>query len=344
MIKACLNAAAVVLSTCHIASANGMSETMLDFGNQRTALYALLTERPEGAAPVVHELGRRLGVMNSPDGKPYLASSYIAITPLLQYDHNTNGGSTFNSFDIYGFNFTVNDEDIADPDLTAGAAMNAGAALAIGSGVTIGADVQFSYRKGIEHGHKILENAQSINIQKTFNEWNYLSGSLTRVNKDVSLSETEDMYAILTAGRIWGNVSSINDLSASFVRFYDQQNFQSRGRLDWEIGRAEGFTIKSAAEIGEKIDGAHLPTTSLQAKVYGNIYGKSASLGFGYIKESGGYFINQSRSDEIYALSTSYQFKDSLGLYISFEGRKSSVKELSTENFNMGLTWKPFVF
>ena len=164
-------------------------------GSARLPLFALMVQRPQGAAETVASLQQGQGFGHIAGQGPQRLSSGLSLSPILRYDNNINGGTPGDSILIGGLPFTIPAESRALSGVIWGA--DVGGSLRYSLSPKTVVDAHLSAGRAQGQGARVETKSGSVCVGQFLGGSEWLDLCLQRDIANRALSQNDQTTASL---------------------------------------------------------------------------------------------------------------------------------------------------
>ncbi|PTR12508.1 hypothetical protein ACN9JG_21225 (plasmid) [Cereibacter azotoformans] len=305
-----------------------------EFGAARLLLKTLLKERPAGGEKYAILVAESLSL--SRQGVTPRPRLTFGIAPVVEYDHNINGGFPVDEISIGPFTFVVDPESRARSGLTFGLRADAGASLAVADGLLFTLSAYGTARHSFEHDLNVLKYSTTACLKYTSRTWSYVDACASEYNLRRDLSEEERFFRSVTFGRVFSTGNASHDVAVTALHQRYLGDSQRRLRLSVSSVVREVGAFDFGVSVGDGPDGVLAMTQGVDVGFGSVLWGQPTRVSLAYLREEGGVFFGQDRSDERWLLRANRRLSPSVDGYVSLERKNSSLEAFTESLFNIG--------
>ncbi len=308
----------------------------------RLKLFALMAQRPDGAADRVAALQRGQGFGHIAGKGPQIISSGLRLAPVLRYDSNINGGTPGETILIAGLPFSIPPESRARAGLIFGASLGGAARLSVSPTAVLDANLSASLAKG--QGSSVQTTAASLCFGQFLGGTNWLDLCLQRNIAERALSQSDQ-----TTASIGLTQQFASDFALSEAEFKLRQSVtEDYQKLSLDLGlttaRAQWGALETRVEFGQHIAGQHTRLFGASLSLMRPILGADTLFYASYAREGGAGFFGTARKDQVVSLGLSRQITSIVGLNLSLQDRQSTLANYDGVTLGIDFTFRDLTF
>lgn len=272
-------------------------------------------------------------------------STTIAVSPILAYDDNINGGNRNNSFTLGEFlTFTVAEDAVAKEGVVLGAGLETGLRYGYGRGRYL--DARSSVSGVYSPEHELFKYSTFVELcsRNHLFGWTFVDGCATTQSLDVDLGKSREEAVRLSATQLFTAGGFDHELTGSvgrnWISDFEQDNFQTR--LTTSIGELGSVAV--AVELGEEDGTNHVQRERLSLGYNTRIADRRFAFSYSRAQSRGSMFLGDVREDVTSAYGVSTRINDRFSINARYTNNDSTVDFFSYSSIGVGVGITGFSF
>jgi hypothetical protein len=317
-------------------------QAAMQASSARLRLFALMAQRPDGAADAVAALQKGQGFAHIADQGPQILSSTVRVGPVLRYDSNINGGTPGETISIGGLPFSISPETRAVSGIVWGGAVSGSLRLSLSPTTILDANLSASRAQG--QGAMITTRSAALCLGQYLGGSDWLDLCLARDVADRALSHNDQTSVSIGLTQQFATDFALSEaqikLRQTVVTDYQKLSLD----LGLSTARARWGLLETRAELGQYIAGEHTRLFGATLSLTRPVLGTDTVIFASYSREGGASFFGDPRWDQVVSLGLSRPITDVLGLNLSLQDRQSTLANYDGVTWGLDFTFQRLTF